>query len=109
PSAVHLEITEDALMTDRASTTDRLHDLRGLGLRLAIDDFGTGYSSLSYLKHFPVDILKIDKSFVDGLGSDAGDAAITAAIVEVAHRFGLQTIAEGIERVDQAEWLTALG
>jgi EAL domain-containing protein (putative c-di-GMP-specific phosphodiesterase class I) len=109
PSAVHLEITEDALMTDRVSTTDRLHALRGLGVRLAIDDFGTGYSSLSYLKHFPVDILKIDKSFVDGLGSDAGDAAITAAIVEVAHRFGLSTVAEGIERIDQAEWLTALG
>jgi diguanylate cyclase (GGDEF)-like protein/PAS domain S-box-containing protein len=106
---VHFEITEDALMTDRVSTTDRLNDLRRLGLRLAIDDFGTGYSSLSYLKHFPVDTLKIDKSFVDGLGSDAGDAAITAAIVEVAHRFGLSTVAEGIERVDQAEWLTALG
>src|SRR5262249_38848487 len=107
--AVHFEITEDALMVDASATTKTLLDLRALGVQLAIDDFGTGYSSLSYLKHFPVNVLKIDKTFVEGLGSDAGDAAITAAIVEVAQRLGLATVAEGIERIDQAEWLVALG
>lgn len=109
PGAVNFEITEDALMVDTVATRRTLAQLRGLGVRLAIDDFGTGYSSLSYLKHFPVDALKIDRTFVEGLGSDAGDAAITAAIVEVAQRLGLSTVAEGIESADQAEWLSALG
>ncbi len=107
--SIHFEITEDALMVDTVATRCTLVALRNLGVRLAIDDFGTGYSSLSYLKHFPVDSLKIDKAFVDGLGNDAGDAAITAAIVEVAQHLGLTTVAEGIERLDQAEWLAALG
>ena len=109
PAAVHFEITENALMADATTTRSTLHELRTLGVKLALDDFGTGYSSLAYLKHFPVDALKIDKTFVEGLGNDRDDAAITAAIVDVAQRLRLVTVAEGVERVDQAEWLTALG
>ncbi len=109
PAAVHFEITEHALLADATTTRSTLHELRDLGVKLALDDFGTGYSSLAYLKHFPVDMLKIDKAFVDGLGDQKDDAAITAAIVDVAQRLGLVTVAEGVESVDQAEWLTALG
>jgi diguanylate cyclase (GGDEF)-like protein/PAS domain S-box-containing protein len=109
PAAVHFEITEHALMADAVTTRSTLQELRRLGIKLALDDFGTGYSSLAHLKHFPVDALKIDRSFVEGLGTDHGDAAITAAIVDVAQRLGLETVAEGVESLDQAEWLTALG
>ncbi|MCB1260149.1 MAG: EAL domain-containing protein, partial [Acidimicrobiales bacterium] len=109
PAGVHLEITENALLEDAIATKAALLELRRVGVRLALDDFGTGYSSLAYLKHFPVDALKIDKAFVEGLGGSGGDGAITAAIVDVAQRLGLQTVAEGVERAEQAEWLTALG
>ncbi|MEZ5206489.1 MAG: EAL domain-containing protein [Acidimicrobiales bacterium] len=109
PAGVHLEITENALLEDAIATKAALLELRRVGVRLALDDFGTGYSSLAYLKHFPVDALKIDKAFVEGLGGSGGDDAITAAIVDVAQRLGLQTVAEGVERAEQAEWLTALG
>ena len=109
PSAVHLEITENALLEDAIATKAALLELRRIGVCLALDDFGTGYSSLAYLKHFPVDALKIDKTFVEGLGDESGDAAITAAIIDVAQRLGLVTVAEGVERVEQAEWLSALG
>jgi diguanylate cyclase (GGDEF)-like protein len=109
PHVVHLEITEDALMADAATTTSTLDQLHGLGVRLALDDFGTGHSSLAYLKQFPVEVLKIDRTFVEGLGQDSGDRAITAAIVNVARMLGLSTVAEGVERPDQAAELTALG
>jgi diguanylate cyclase (GGDEF)-like protein/PAS domain S-box-containing protein len=109
PATVHLEITEDALMADADTTSSRLAELRSLGVRLALDDFGTGHSSLSYLKHFPVDYLKIDRTFIEGLAHDRGDRAITAAIVDVARMLGLATVAEGVEHADQAAELTALG
>jgi diguanylate cyclase (GGDEF)-like protein/PAS domain S-box-containing protein len=109
PQVVHFEITEDALMADAATTTSTLDRLHGLGVRLALDDFGTGHSSLAYLKQFPVEVLKIDRTFVEGLGQDSGDRAITAAIVNVARMLGLATVAEGVERPDQAAELTALG
>jgi EAL domain-containing protein (putative c-di-GMP-specific phosphodiesterase class I) len=109
PRVLHLEITEDALMADAATTSTTLDQLHALGVRLALDDFGTGHSSLAYLKQFPVEVLKIDRTFVEGLGQDSDDRAITAAIVNVARMLGLSTVAEGVERPDQAAELTALG
>jgi diguanylate cyclase (GGDEF)-like protein len=104
-----LEITESVVMTDAAGAATVLRRLKDLGVRLSIDDFGTGYSSLSYLKRFPVDTLKIDRSFVDGLGADPDDSVIVGAIVRLADALGLQTIAEGVETTRQAEELLRLG
>jgi diguanylate cyclase (GGDEF)-like protein len=97
PSSLSLEITESTLMEHAEGTMVALHALKDLGVRLAIDDFGTGYSSLTYLKRFPIDVIKVDKSFVDGLGKDAGDEAIVATVVELAHTLGMQAVAEGVE------------
>ena len=96
-----LEITESSLVEDPDLVERRLGSLRELGIRLAIDDFGTGYSSLSYLQRFPIDILKIDKSFVAGVGRTDGDSVMARAIIELAHNLGMETIAEGVERPDQ--------
>ena len=109
PSSLELEITESILMDDPQLATTILHALRALGVQLAIDDFGTGHSSLGYLKQFPVDTLKIDKSFVDGLGIDPEDAAIVAAVISMGHALGLSVTAEGIETVAQRDALEALG
>jgi diguanylate cyclase (GGDEF)-like protein len=104
-----LEITESTLMDDNELSSLRLQELRDLGVRLAVDDFGTGYSSLAYLRRMPVDFLKIDKSFVDGVTGDAHESALARAVVKLAATLGLAAVAEGIERPDQAEVLTALG
>ena len=109
PERLVLEITETVLMADTAGTLDRLCELKALGVRLAIDDFGTGYSSLRYLQRFPVDVLKIDKSFVDGIDADDHDAALVRTIVALGEMLGLTTVAEGIERGAQREHLRALG
>jgi len=109
PELLRLEITESLAMRDAAATVATLVALRDLGVQIAIDDFGTGYSSLAYLKRLPVDTLKIDKAFVDGLGSDAGDTAIAAAIVALGHTLGLRVIAEGVETAAQAAALRDLG
>ncbi len=101
PDRVNLEITESVLMDDVELSSQTLARLRDLGVRLVVDDFGTGYSSLSYLRRFPVDLLKVDRSFVDGLGQDSGDAALVAAIVNLAHTLDLQVVAEGVETEDQ--------
>ena len=101
PSSLCLEITESVAMVDAPSATTTLQELEGLGVRLAIDDFGTGYSSLSYLKRFPVDYLKIDRSFVDGLGQEAEDTVIVSGTISLAHNLGLEVIAEGVEREEQ--------
>jgi diguanylate cyclase (GGDEF)-like protein len=108
PERLILEITESVLLHDAEPTVDRLVALKALGLRLAVDDFGTGYSSLAYLRRFPVDIIKVDKSFVDHVEEREG-AALTRAIVDMAGVLGLDTIAEGVERAGQAEQLLALG
>src|SRR3954453_19469943 len=102
-------ITETALMHDRDAAAATLWQLKGLGVRIAIDDFGTGYSSLAYLRRFPIDMLKVAREFVDGLGRDAHDDVITRAIVELANTLGLLTVAEGIETAQQSETLAALG
>jgi diguanylate cyclase (GGDEF)-like protein/PAS domain S-box-containing protein len=108
-SSLVLEITEDAAMEDAPATMATLHALKDLGVRLAIDDFGTGYSSLSYLKRFPVDIIKVDRSIVEGLGQDRGDSAIVSATIALAHALGLEVTAEGVETAEQAAELHALG
>ena len=111
-SCLCLEITESVLLDDAESTARALRELKSLGIRIAVDDFGTGYSSLTYLKRFPVDTLKIDKSFIAGLGDtekQRGDRAIVAGIIDVAHAFGLTTVAEGVETSEQLRQLRALG
>jgi EAL domain-containing protein (putative c-di-GMP-specific phosphodiesterase class I) len=109
PATLRLEITESVLMEEAGSTHVALRELRDLGVRLSIDDFGTGYSSLTYLKRFPVDELKVDRSFVDGLGSDAEDTAIVAAVVNLAHTLDLRVVAEGVETEAQSRLLRELG
>jgi diguanylate cyclase (GGDEF)-like protein/PAS domain S-box-containing protein len=107
PETLTLEITETALVQDTEVTIERLAALKRLGVRLAIDDFGTGYSSLSYLQRFPVDVLKIDRSFIDAVDRDSNPALIRA-IVELGHSLQLDTVAEGIERTDQLQQFRAL-
>ena len=111
PNNVILEITESAIMADAEAMTARLHELKSLGVRLAIDDFGTGYSSMSYLCSFPIDILKIDRSFVSGVGAAGGEPqklGIVRTIVELGHILDLETVAEGIELDEELEQLRAL-
>ncbi|HEX5386689.1 MAG TPA: EAL domain-containing protein [Gemmatimonadales bacterium] len=104
-----LELTESALMDREHETLSALHALRAMGVQLSIDDFGTGYSSLSYLKHFPVDALKIDRAFVRDLVTRPKDAAITAAIIAMAHALELKVVAEGVETDAHLAFLRRLG
>jgi diguanylate cyclase (GGDEF)-like protein len=109
PESICLELTESALMGAAASALDCLHALKDLGVYVAIDDFGTGHSSLSRLRALPVEVLKVDRSFIDGLGTEPGDSAVVAAILSLAHALGLHVIAEGVETPLQAHQLAALG
>lgn len=109
PNRLSLEITESVLMDDAELSLETLRTLRDIGVGLAVDDFGTGYSSLSYLRQLPVDALKIDRSFVDGLGSEAEDSAIVEAIISMARALGLGVVAEGVETTDQLTELRRLG
>ncbi|MBA3430683.1 MAG: EAL domain-containing protein [Actinobacteria bacterium] len=108
PSQLTLEITESVLMQDTDAAVDKLNRLRSLGVKLAIDDFGTGYSSLSYLERFPIDILKIDKSFVDGMADGNEESSLAGAIVKLSRALGLCVVAEGIEGADQMKRLVEL-
>jgi len=109
PDVVWLEITESTLMHDAESAISALRALRAQGVHLAVDDFGTGYSSLSYLKRFPVEALKVDQTFVDGLGREPEDSAIVSAVVSLAHALGLVAVAEGLETPVQLGELRVLG
>jgi EAL domain-containing protein (putative c-di-GMP-specific phosphodiesterase class I) len=108
PRRVVLEITESVLL-DAEAIGHRLHELRGLGVLLAIDDFGTGYSSLSYLTRLPVDIVKIDRSFVERLGGPPGDELLVRAVVQLAASLGLRSVGEGVETPGQLERLQSFG
>src|SRR5207244_7185563 len=98
-----LEITETTLMTNTELSIQRLHQLKSLGIRIAIDDFGTGYSSLGQLQRLPVDIIKIDKSFVDGLTVSETSDALIRSLIELGRNLKLDTVAEGIETTNKAD------
>jgi diguanylate cyclase (GGDEF)-like protein/PAS domain S-box-containing protein len=108
-SGLEVEITEGTAMGDADATVKTLEHLKAIGIRLAIDDFGTGYSSLGYLKRFPIDVLKVDRSFVAGLPANRGDAAIVRAVVGLTRALGLKAVAEGVETKDQLDELRGLG
>ncbi len=109
PRCLRLEITESVVMQDAEATISTLRQLKAIGIQLAIDDFGTGYSSLSYLKRFPIDTLKIDRSFVDGVGEDAQNTAIVRSVVALAKALSLCVTSEGIETAAQEAYLRELG
>ena len=109
PGLLTLELTEGVVVHDAELAVVRMQELRALGIRLSVDDFGTGYSSLTYLKGLPVDEVKIDKGFVDGLATDPADRAVVRAVVDIAHTLGLKVVAEGVEQEDQLSILRALG
>ena len=106
---LELELTESSLMTHARKTISILKRLKGLGIRISVDDFGTGYSSLAYVKRFPIDVLKIDRSFVIDIITNPVDAAITTAIIEMAHSLDVRVVAEGVETVEQLDFLRERG
>ena len=108
-SQLTLEITETVLMTDTATTRATLDSLHDLGVRVAIDDFGTGYSSLSYLKKFAIDVVKLDRTFIEGLVTDPVDAEIASAVIRLSGALGIRTVAEGVETDSQRRMLVQLG
>ncbi|MDO9206796.1 MAG: EAL domain-containing protein [Sulfuricurvum sp.] len=107
--SLEMEITESMLMHDVQGSIEMMKQLKKMGLSLSIDDFGTGYSSLKYLKEFPVDILKIDKSFIDEIPNNANDRMIAKAVIDLAHNLGMEVIAEGVEKLEQVEFLMQNG
>ncbi|MDL2357288.1 MAG: EAL domain-containing protein, partial [Pseudomonadota bacterium] len=109
PDCLEIELTESLFMSDVALAVDLLHRMKALGVNLSIDDFGTGYSSLSYLSRFPIDVLKIDRSFVAEITRDSNDAAIVASIIALAHNLKLAVIAEGVETAAQLDYLRRHG
>jgi len=106
---LELEMTESGLMDNQDKAVEVLNNLRAQGIRLAIDDFGTGYSSLAYLKRFPLDVLKIDKSFIDDIPHLQDDMEITATIIAMGHILGFKVLAEGVETQEQLDFLRKKG
>jgi len=109
PGYLELELTESAIMDDAEKSASTLEFLSTMGVHISIDDFGTGYSSLSYLRRFPLDKLKIDRSFVRDLMSNPDDASIVKAIISLAHNLRLRVVAEGVETAEQLGFLRELG
>jgi diguanylate cyclase (GGDEF)-like protein len=105
PSLLELEITESVVMSNAEGAVSVLEKLKSIGVQIAIDDFGTGYSSLAYLKRFPIDILKVDRSFIRDIPADSGDMKITRAIIAMAHSLRLKVVAEGVETAAQLQFL----
>jgi len=108
PSALELEITESIVMYDVDAAIETMRSIKDIGVALSVDDFGTGYSSLSYLKQFPIDTLKIDRSFVCGLPANRDDGAIVQAVLTLARNMGLRVVAEGVETNEQVAYLRSL-
>jgi EAL domain-containing protein (putative c-di-GMP-specific phosphodiesterase class I) len=108
PRWLELELTESSIMKDPEAAIEKLHELKLMGIKVAVDDFGTGYSSLNYLKRFPIDTLKIDKSFVSDICKDPHDTAIVRAIINLGHALDLTVVAEGVETKEQLQFLSAL-
>jgi EAL domain-containing protein (putative c-di-GMP-specific phosphodiesterase class I) len=104
-SNLELEVTETSIISDIAVATEKLQALAGMGISIAIDDFGTGYSSLYYLKHLPLHVIKVDRSFIRDLATDPNDAIITSTIISLGKQFGLTLVAEGVETEDQLDFL----
>jgi EAL domain-containing protein (putative c-di-GMP-specific phosphodiesterase class I) len=102
---LEIELTESVVMHDAPQLGAMLDELKQLGVHIAIDDFGTGYSSLTYLKRFPVDRLKVDRSFVENLATDTEDATIVRTIIALGHNFGLKVVAEGVEEPEHLTFL----
>jgi EAL domain-containing protein (putative c-di-GMP-specific phosphodiesterase class I) len=109
PERLMLEMTESVMIDRDDETMAVLHELRRLGVRLGVDDFGTGYSSLSYLHRFPIDVIKIDRSFVERLTGEGDEASLADSIVRIAHGLRVTTVAEGIEDAAQLRALQAMG
>jgi EAL domain-containing protein (putative c-di-GMP-specific phosphodiesterase class I) len=109
PAWLELEITESTLMHDIEHVIGIMESINDLGVALSLDDFGTGYSSLSYLKRFPIDTLKIDRSFTMGIPADTSDCAIASAIISIGRKLGHRVIAEGVETLEQLTFLRAAG
>jgi EAL domain-containing protein (putative c-di-GMP-specific phosphodiesterase class I) len=109
PRLLELELTESIVMEDPVASARRLNQIRDLGVSISIDDFGTGYSSLSYLRQFPIDVLKIDRSFVRDVNVDPHNAAIVTAILAMARQLQIKVVAEGIETYEQQQFLAAHG
>jgi EAL domain-containing protein (putative c-di-GMP-specific phosphodiesterase class I) len=109
PASLGLELTEGLVMQQAVASVNTLRELKAMDIRISIDDFGTGYSSLSYLKRFPIDVLKIDQSFVRDIPQDEDDAAIASTIITMAHSLGLKVVAEGVETMDQLKFMRQHG
>jgi EAL domain-containing protein (putative c-di-GMP-specific phosphodiesterase class I) len=109
PKNIDLEITETIAMQDAENSINKMHHLKELGVKLSMDDFGTGYSSLSYLHQFPLDILKIDRSFVKDIVGNSEDGAIARAVIAMAHSMDLKVVAEGVETEEQYNFLAEHG
>lgn len=107
PECLHIELTENQIFRNTHMTLDKMRELKMLGIKIALDDFGTGYSSLGYLKNFPIDTLKIDRSFMIDILSDKNNSAITSTIITLAQNLDLNVIAEGVETKEQLEFLAA--
>ena len=105
PQCLELEITESTLMEDVETAIAIMQEIKSTGVAIAIDDFGTGYSSLSYIKRFPIDVLKVDRSFVMDIPDDKNDMAITAAVIAMAHKLSMNVVAEGVETREQLQFL----